>query len=58
MLFASKIINKIKVTNNHYKRDEIEKIRYTFMFFETVFFTPLPPKLREKIEERNRTVNI
>ena len=58
MLFASKIINKIKTINNHYKKEETDKIKYTFMLGETVLFTPLPPKLREKFEEKPNTVNI
>ena len=56
LLFATKIVDKIKVINNHYKGDEIEKLKYTFMLGETVLFTPLPPKLRENFVEKPNTV--
>ena len=44
--------------NNHYEREEKDKLKYTFMLGEPVLFTPLPPELREKFEEKPYTVNI
>ena len=58
LLFASKLINKIKIINNHYKREEKYKLKYTFMLGETVLFTPLPPKLREIFEGKPNTIII